>query len=1173
MNRLIQFTIAFCCLAALARGQDAASVVGTVTDPSGSVIAGAKVTVSDTAKGISRVVESDSAGAFTAAKVPIGTYTITVEAQGFERFVESGLELAVGQTVRADVQLRLGSSTEHVTVTSSAVRVETENGTISDVITGSQVSQLNLNGRNFTNLATLIPGAAAGTYDPTSVGVLASSAISFNGAPTQYNSWEIDGTNNTDQGAGGTANMVYPNVDAIAEFRIYTSIYDASIGKNAGATIELATKSGTQQFHGTLFEFVRNDDMDANDFFLNRTIEPAGQTAPKTPLKRNDFGFTIGGPVFIPKVYNRDKNKTFFFWSEEWRRNREGTVINQTVPTTRMRTGDFSECDPASANYNAIVASNCVVPLNPATGTPYAGDTVPVTPQAKAMLNALIPLPNNGIDTYTSALSLPTNFRDDIIRIDQNINSKTQLFLRLIQDAYTQTFTPTLWSNANFDTVDTLWTSPAKSAVAHVTTMLKPTLLNEASFSFSSDVNTVNQTAGASSPAGSILKPTGWSATNIMPGNATNPLIPGVSVCGGVPFCMAESTGFNYYYYGPILTFKDNVVWSIGTHNVKFGVYLQHSHLDQSEDGGPTQGFYSFTNSNPNTTGNALADMYLGQIASYTENGTVVNGQYVGGYAAGKWLQWDFESYLQDDWHVSKKLTLNIGARYYLPTQYADSSSYHMDSTFFPNLYNPAAEAQLDSAGNLIPGTGHTYLTYGNGLYQCGVGTVHSGCQEPFRTGLAPRFGFAWDPTGSGKTAVRGGYGISYDVANGNEGAAGFTGNPPVVANPTIYNVTGYNTAAAGAIAPSSMSIINYQAKFPSVQQFSLGVQHEFPGNNFLSVSYVGSLGRHLLQDRNINQVYPGTNTATVPSLAGTPGCSSTGVCNVPYVLTNSLEPSIYFVPYRGYSNITLRAWDGASEYNSLQADYRHTVGHGLTFQAAYTWSHMLDNVGGSGVNDYDMSRWWATSSLNQSQMLILNYTYEIPFFTNSKYALARSVLGGWQLSGITSFLSGQPIDFYCGIGGMSSSVGGQVRCNTIGSFQVQKGVTDDPRYGPTATWFNPGAIEQITIPQLYANGEPGELGYMGRNPIAGPGRNDWDLALLKNFKAPWFGGETSALQFRLETFNTFNHTQWKTVQAGCGSETPAGAPCSGEADNLGNGEVTSAWPARVIQLGLKFIF
>jgi hypothetical protein len=410
-------------------------------------------------------------------------------------------------------------------------------------------------------------------------------------------------------------------------------------------------------------------------------------------------------------------------------------------------------------------------------------------------------------------------------------------------------------------------------------------------------------------------------------------------------------------------------------------------------------------------------------------------------------------------------------------------------------------------------------------------------------------------------------------VGNGNEGNPSWFGTPPGSAFPTAYYVTGYNNIIPGPLPATGAITVPYYQKWPSVQHFSLGVEHEFPGNNLLNVSYVGTLGRHLQVSRNINQVPIGVGTENAPALANAPYCDSSGNCNVQQILINNLEPSIYFVPYRGYTSISSRQWTGVSSYNALQANLRHAVGHGLTLQAAYTWSHTIDNLSTDSVNDYDFSRFKATSGINQSQILMMNYIYQWPFFAHSPNGFVRTALGGWAISGITALVTGQPIDFGCGISGLSSGVGGPVRCNSLGPVKVRKGVTDDPEFGATPTWFDPSTIGQVELDQLPANGQPGMFGYMGRNPLTGPGRNNWDLALMKNFLLPWAGGEKSSIQFRWETFNTFNHPQWHYVNAFCGGETPAGQPCSGIENNYGNGEVTSAWPARVMQFGLKFIF
>jgi hypothetical protein len=340
-------------------------------------------------------------------------------------------------------------------------------------------------------------------------------------------------------------------------------------------------------------------------------------------------------------------------------------------------------------------------------------------------------------------------------------------------------------------------------------------------------------------------------------------------------------------------------------------------------------------------------------------------------------------------------------------------------------------------------------------------------------------------------------------------------------------------------------------------------------------------VGHHLQQTVNIDQVPVGVGTENVPALAGTPGCDSHGNCNVQYILMNTLEPSEFFVPYRGYSAIQQRQMSGNSNYNSLQTNFRHTFGYGITFQTAYTWSHELDDMfqgggcncsGTNGVNDEDLHRWYGTGGINQAQVLVLNYVYTLPFFKNSTSRVARQVLAGWEVSGISSFQTGPPIAVQCGIAGMASEIGGNVQCNSLGKLGVQKGVIDDPQFGPTPSWFNPDLLGQVTVAQLAANNEPGMFGYMGKYAMTGPGSNNWDLAILRNFELPWFHAEHSSVQFRAESFNTFNHPQWNGVNLFCSSLTAPGAACNGS-NNIGNGEVSSAAAPRILQLGLKYRF
>jgi hypothetical protein len=1162
--------VVFCLLAApfRAEAQDLASVLGTVSDATGSAVPGVDVTVSNSDEGFTRKVTTDGSGVYEVSRVPIGNYTFFFEKSGFQNLLRSGITLAAGQTLRVDIQLQVGSPTVRLVVTGNPASVETETGAISYVVTSSQVSELNLEARSFTNLATLIPGAATlGTgYDPSSVGDLANATIAFNGVPGNFNNWEVDGTNNVDQGSGSNSLMIYPSIDSIAEFRISTSNYSAEFGKSGGANVEVVTKSGTKEFHGDLFEYVRNSAFDANDWFLNQ----AGQ--PRNVLKRNNFGGTLGGPVFIPHHYNADRNKTFFFVSEEWRTYRQGTIIRNPVPSLKQRGGDFSECDPNSPNYSSDVAAGCAVPIDPDTQAPYPNDVVTVDPTAGALLNGLVPLPNTGKNLYVSSPSLPTEFREDMFKVDQNIGDKMRIFFRYTQDRYVQDFIPTLWSTANYGTVKSTWTSPAKSLVLNVTETIKPTLVNEFIFSMSADVNTVHNTTGFDSPANSIDKPSGFSVQTIFPGNQNQPILPGIAFGGGVPFQgLGESTGFEFYFWDPQTAFKDNVVWSRSKHTFKTGIYVLSNHINTSTNIGlSTQGSFTFSDSSSITTTNSLADMFLGRIANYQEYGKVINGQLVGGRGTGHWRQWDVEPYFQDDWRARPNLTLNLGVRYFDFSPIFDATNPTSDSIFVPADYSSANQGQLDGGANVIPGTGANFLNYGNGLLECGVAPIVKGCSKSYKGTISPRFGFSWDPLGKGTTVVRGGYALTWDSSNPLFAGAGFNGNAPTSATLSSSNILGFNNIGPGPLGTASYSNMPTSRKWPQIDQFSLGVQHQFIGNNLLSISYVGTLGRHLQQTRNQNQVPIGLGTENVPELAGTPGCDGAGNCDVQSVLINNYQPTVFFTPYRGYNTISLRDPSGNSNYSSMQVSLRHPAEHGLTYEVSYTWSHTLDNIIATpGIDDNDVARWYGTSSINQAQTLVANWIYKLPFFEGSAPAAVRATLGGWQLTGIASFMTGPPLNFTCGISGLSTGIGGLSACNALGPLTIKKGTLVDPTLGPTPGWFDPSIIGQTTLPQLAANNQPGMFGTMGKNTLTGPGRNNWDMALMKNFSLPWFAGENSSLQVRFESFNTFNHPQWQGVNTSCSDQTSPGAPCTGNV----TGEINSAFPARILQLGARLSF
>ncbi len=1190
--------------------QDQATLVGTVTDPSGAAIPGAKVTVTKPDVGFTRDLVTNSAGDYTAAKIPIGDYVITAQASGFQRLVRTGVTLQVGQTLRVDLQMTVGQVSQEVTVSGSAVKVETENATVSDVVSGNQIQDLTLVGRNYQMLSILTPGAAPEDYwDPTKLGHNSQAGISFNGTRDYYNNFEVEGGENNDTSSGGPSPDTFPALDSIAEFRISTSNYGADVGMRAGANIQVITKSGTKEFHGTADEFVRNDHMDANDWFVNRQIAPPGGNAPKRPLKWNLYGYTLGGPFYIPGHYNTDKSKTFFFWSQSWAKYREGTIISASAPTPRMREGDFSECDPASPNYNTIIGGECVLPINPATGAAFPGDIVPVDPNAKAMLDGLVPLPNNGVVGYLKAPSAPTDWRQEQIRVDQNISDKTAAFVRFTQDTWTQNLIPALWTGGSYDTIASPWGIPAKNAVFHLTHTFKPSLMNEFIMAFGNDVHFIRTVPGPGNVAGSILKPANWSVSPIFPVNKSVSVLPGLSVGGGTPFSFSEDASVDYFYNStlPTVTFKDNVVYARGNHTLKYGVfflnYEDHSALNYTD----AQGSFSFGAGSPSTTGNALADMYLGIIDSYTE-GTPYDYTKSPGVALGgigeehaSWRQ--FEPYFQDDWKVNRKLTLNLGVRYTWNVMYHFTNLHPpINSDFIPSQWSLAKAPQLDSNGYLIPGSGQFYTSPGNGIVICGKsGTagLPESCIYPDRATLAPRFGFAYDPTGSGKTSIRGGFGVYHDLNAGLEVSVGETyGTPPAVLAPVANNIVGYQNILPGPLGPASFGAVGTRAAIPMVMQYNVTVQHEFSGNNILSVGWVGTLGRHLGAQRNINQIPVGVGTRNAPALQGLVGttpadptqgipgdlgvplCDSSGNCDVQTALIYRETSPDFFRFYRGFSSLRFYQYSAVSNYNSLQVNFRHTVGHGLMFQSAYTWSHGIDDTtgytGNHGVDDSNLSRWRATSDTNRTHVLILNYVYDLPFFRHSSSSFLRNGLGGWKFSGISSFYSGVPVDIGCGRDGFRSGIARGIQCNTLGPLKIKKGVDNDPQFGPTPTWFDPNVFAQPLFSQLRADGQSGMFGYMGRNVLTGPGRNNWDLALLKDFQAPWFNGEHSTFQFRLETFNTFNHPQWAYINAGCGGQTPFGSPCTDtglNSANYQNGQVSGARSPRLVQVGLKFTF
>jgi hypothetical protein len=1089
-----------------------ATILGTVTDTSGSAIPGVTVTLTNTDTGLTRTVVTNDVGQYTAPSLRIGHYDIKGEMTGFKTAEQKGLVLNVGDRARVDLRMEVGNISENITVEANAIAVKSESGEISDVITGRQVTQLATNGRTIYSLVALMPGTASNMPDtqvPTSVGGNAS--VAFNGQRMSHNIYLIDGGENLDRGGAGTISVM-PSIDAIGEFRALSSNYGADYGLSSAGTMTLVLQSGTTKYHAAAWEFNRNDYYNARNFFQSK----------KTPVRFNLFGFNVGGPI-IPS----DNPKSFFFFNMEWRKSASSNNFNTVVPLTGTYGGNFGSTlinVPTAAQLSPALQAkftNAGLTL----GDPFPNNTIPTSlldPSAQSLLAAgIFPAPTSG-NRYVGSAPTPTNVREEIVRIDHAFSDKFSVFGHWISDHVMQTYNPTMWSGSNVPTVSNTFGNPSYSAVVHTVYSVSPTLLLETAFNYNG--NRIHIL-----PAGLYTRPSGFVSQELFAGNEDD-RIPQIGLQG--------TTGTTYTANwvpwnnkADDYQIRQDVSWSHGEHQFKFGgswaFYAKIQDLFAQ-----TQGVFGF---NGKYTGNDFADFLLGLSSGYNE-ATVKD--------AGHWNNNSWAAYVQDNWRASKRLTLNLGLRWDgIPHTY---EANHRMSNFYPDQYDPAKKAILLADGTISPlspglGTSPVPQMAGMQLYLNGIGITGvdgnpNGMTKDKWWNFGPRLGFAYDLTGTGKTVLRGGFGIMYERIQGNDMYNGGTNSPfslnvnnadVLLQNPSTGIATG--TTPPQPIRVGSLQAISLSDYDPTTSyQYSAGVERQLGSQSVLSVAYVGNRTNKLSRNRQINIPDPsylaGLIAGTAPSY-------------------NTL------LPYLGWGNIGMYENLDKGHYNSLQVSLRGNVVKDLSLQAAYTLSRSIDpgNLGaGNGgdlnnmPNPYDASYGIGRSITDRTHVAVFNFIWDLPILRSGGSAVARGIAGGWQLSGIVLAETGNPLNItQGGSQGSNGVAGGTNRPNFSGSVSYPKTV---------AAWFDKTAFSAPT---------PGQWGNLKYGAINGPGRHNWNLALFKSFTFNEDRG--SRLEIRIESYNTWNHTQFSNVSS------------SFSAGNFG--QVTGAQDPRNFQLGLKLFY
>ncbi len=1214
--RLGLAVLALAALSAISVQAQTGSINGTIVDPSGNVMPQAQVRVTNTATGnVTRTTVTNSEGTFQLLALPPGTYSVRITAPNMQTLDRDGLILDQDQTLGlGQLRMAIGQASQTVVVSSQTPVIDTTSSNNSAVIDERQVLEQPLNGRDFESLLTTTAGVVTNNSSQFRLVFNQTDDFYVNGMRGTDNNFFLDGVINTDIGAND-GEYTDLSIDAVGQFKTLTGNYNAEYGRSPGVMILVDTKSGTDHFHGTLYEFDRNTDFDANDWFSNHEGLARGI------LRFNQFGANIGGYIPIPKISPRSNKKLFFFFNYEGTRASHPTGgTYYTMPNPEMLGLDTSGNQVGFANlapiyrtgamctyYNGGPAGVCTpiavpgyqsdpqsnAPALPAGevqngqafvpgtvtydsageitgGTPIKDNIIPSSQfnsQYSAMINDFSPgykgnfnrpLFNNGYgdeeqvnyqDTYTFYKN------QYALRVDYNFSSKANAFFRYVDDRQQEQQNFGIFSGPSFPVTPLFRRKPGKSWAWELANVISPTLTNEVSVGWLHLTQIVDIVPGT--PKSAYDKTTqGWTFSDLYPATNVNNLAPAISDGGGYINTGIFPAGWTST--GNTVVANDDITKTWKDHVFKFGVMAD---LNENGQEGSWQENVSLnfgpSNENPSNSNNSMANLLFGNATTTSQTNAFVFGAF---------HMFQYEGYGQDEWRITPRFTLDYGLRYQFLGPTYTAGRYHQ-YYFEPNMYVPAQAVAINTSpnvpgqpptqGSIVSNSGNPY----NGMVREGTDGLPKGGMDYRWDNLGPRLGFAWDIFGNGKTAFRAGYGIFYERYQQNTFNFGGISNPPNVYTPTIYggNIGSISTSeVTGAPLTPSGGVLTVLQKgmIPTTTGYDVGIQQALPFKMALDASYIGNTSRHQIYLHELEQLPLGYTNVINPGALGA---------------VNNVLAAI--LPYKGYTSIIQTDMGASSHYNGLQFVLSRRFSNTLTFHADYTWSKAIDleDVDGdqNTIPDYsNLKAFYAPAGYDRRNVVNLQYIYDLPMFRQYNRLLQESI-GGWEISGTTQFWSGTPClsgaspsDDACDLsssGNLGDGGFGHIRPDYVGGSWSEPHLHNLPR-GQFPMWYNPA---------VFAVPANGSYGNFPRNTIYGPGVNNWNFSLFKNFSITEGGAH---LQLRFEGYNVFNHTQWANVNNSLSTSGPAGTTYSGP--NAGSsGQITSVRDPRQLQLGGKFYF